>query len=118
MYGIPTSFNSKILIGDSVCQICVGIHDYQINFESGRSITMQCKFQVGQCNDTKDNINLTDTNGVNLIRLVGLRVKNCEVFNEAKIRLSFENDVFIEIFDSNPDFESFSIAGKGINLIV
>jgi len=118
MYGIPLSFNNKILISDSVCQVCVGINDYHINFESGLSITMQCKFQVGQGNDTKDNIDLTDTSGVNLFKLVGLRVKKCEVFNKAKMRLSFENDVFIEIFDSNADFESFSIVGAGINLIV
>lgn len=89
--------------------VTVGVGSLVLLFSSGARVTIQCPFQCGE----KDHLhtghgeNLSTSNF--LFPLLNHVVRKCSVIDGEILKLSFDNEIHIQVFPENNGFESYVI---------
>lgn len=111
MYGVPTDLDLDIFTGAGLEQVCVGQFHVQFNFEGGRSIGVEGRWQIlGQLGDPfADVARGAIGTAVPFHPLLGQRVVGGSVHPPEWFELRFEGGFALRIFDDSEQYESFSI---------
>ncbi len=116
MNGIPENINWKFLIGKTIEQIKVG--QFQTILEIGDvSLSMECEFDFADEKITKHGSCTLIQTLAPLLCLIGHSVTDAFKVNDSLLCLCIEK-YKLTIYDSNKNFESFSINGNGFSVIV
>ena len=117
MYGLPPDLNLRFFKGLALNQVCVGAHDVILRFHPDTSLTigstMRFEPAEGEAVEIKD---YRATAG-SLLGLIGHPVHRAHRTEEGALRLEWEQGDALELHDSSPHAESYTIR-HGDSLLV
>ena len=118
MNGVPSQIDSKLLVGAKLTQVCTGLHEVILHFDNGTTLTIECN--VTACTaDSVDEFSESTTFGKWAVIALGKKIRSMESKNGKSLLITFDDDISIEIHDSNaPNYESFTIQNGNTIVIV
>ena len=119
MYGVPKDLPLQRFLGDSICQIALGLHDIHFHFDKAGSIHVdggkwQIKDALGTIVDESIE-GLPSTRQQYRVQVIlGSEVKKFVIDAPRSISLTFSSGYSLTIYDDSEQYESFSIQPDGI----
>lgn len=118
MYGIPADIDWSFMIGAEAIQICIGKYDVIINYFKDISISMGDCFEY-----ISDGVELASDpelsrRATSLVGLLGAVVGRVDVEDGKVLILTFTNGDVLKVVDVEERYESFTVCGPGMNLVV
>lgn len=115
MYGIPLNLDLKDIIGSEIEQICLGRYDVQFRFRSGRSINVQGDIELRKGEAVIAIWNEQDNwSSGTFQKLLNTKVLAYVVPHERLLRVEFEGDYSLCLYDSSDQHESMQLYPEGI----
>ena len=113
MHGVPADLDLTFLQGATLEQVCIGAYQFWFHFDPVGTIAVEGEWELrdaaGNLMDRFIDQNVTDRGPFEIHRLLGRQVVATEVAAPTSIALRFDNGLELRIFDSSPQYESFSI---------
>jgi len=110
MYGLPINLDLKFFNEKELLQVCIGLNDMIINFEGsiGVSITSKCVYEcAGEVLEIENYVLSANI----LCSLLGKKVTEAVNEDGKNLKLRFEGDCSLNIFDDSEHYESYVIIG-------
>jgi hypothetical protein len=126
MYGIKATTDLSFLRGKTLCQVCFGPSDLQLNFAEGKTrISVESTIGYGASDGTYEKRVIGKDPGTSevledtgfLLRLLMKEVEEVHWTAEGTVTLTFAGGSKLQIYDDSQQFESYTI-GNGDQLIV
>jgi len=119
MYGVPKDLPLQRFVGDSICQIAVGLHDVHFHFNKAGNINVDGgKWQI---HDASGAVVDESIEGLPSTRqqyrvhvIIDSEVVKSEIDAPRSFTLTFSSGHKLTIFDDSEMYESFSIQPDGI----
>ncbi len=109
MYGLPSSFNTSLLVGKELSEVSFSANTVSLSFGDYALITVMGSF-VHRCKDStyvnKETIPLSSSA---LMSLVGKTVRLAEARQDGTLSLHFENSDVLVLLDDSKQYESYII---------
>lgn len=118
MYGLPKEMNLDFLVGQTLTQVCVGLHDLVLNFHGEVSITVMSRIclndphrrAVREYKDFRDSVN-------DLISILNRTIAVAKGSCDGTLDLEFESGEMLSVYDDSKEYESYIIRNSE-NVIV
>ncbi len=118
MYGLPAEVDLSFLIGKELIQIAIGPYDVQLRYDTG-GISIWSRFILTAPDGSKyEWCGEIPQQAKEVVNLVAAKISEVLPCRDGTLRLVFSNRWSIEIFDSDPTYEAYSISEEGLPLIV
>ena len=126
MYGIEAATDLSFLKGKTLCQVCFGPYDLQLNFAEGTRISVTSTVGYGASDGTyakrvigkgPDMSEVLDDTGF-LLRLLMKEVKEVHWTVEGTLTLNFGDGSRLQLYDDSQQFESYNIWDAGQLIVV
>ena len=119
MYGLPKDFNGDFFVGRTLEAVMFTENTVHLAFDNDVSVTIESSLQ----HVTSQAGELSDPQAVplrhsRLMELTGHRVLNAADAGSGTLRLQFDNDHVVNIFDDTESYESYSISHNGTAIFV
>jgi hypothetical protein len=121
MYGLPNDVDLDFLIGRTVDQVAIGIHEVIFGFDEDIRITVYQEFRYfdGQT----ESIWRPEEVGSSLMAgrtaaLLGYPVENIDRHANGMLALTFANKSRLTIIDSSKEYESYDITRPGETIVI
>ncbi len=118
MYGLPKSKDLSCLVGKEVIQVCIGLHQYILAFDSNISISLECDFCLTHETPDKDQQDMSCSYSRDLLRLLGSKITGVTNEGNGELVLIFSEGSTLRIQDSNPGYESYQIVLPNETIVV
>jgi hypothetical protein len=116
MRGVPANLDLSFLHGAEVVQLCLGRHQLQVHFHPSACINVEGRWELeddaGRLIDGGSPG--ADGEACRLIRILGRQVVGFAVAAPVSFALIFDDGLVWRVYDSSPEFESFSIQPSDI----
>ena len=109
MNGLSSSADLTPFVGREVLQLCVGIHQLQIHFDSHVSVMVEseCRFRAPAAEDLRvDSYALAASS---ICTLLGQQVRSASRTEQGGLLLRFTTDAELEVLNDSSHYESFQI---------
>lgn len=119
MYGLDESIDLGFLFNRKVEQICVGLYDVQVNINGGISIAIYGNYEHVLSNNvltSKDD--MLPEAASSLLKLLGQKIVGEKRDGSKVLKLEFSNDSTLIIYDDDERYESYTIDGPDVSIIV
>jgi len=118
MYGIPENQDFSFLIGRRMLQLCIGLHQVQLNFDKGVSITIEGTFEhESPAGFVRHDVGVPES-AASLVSLLGRAVESPERESASSLLVRFAGGRVLRLLDSSDTHESFQMYGPGVEIIV
>jgi hypothetical protein len=118
MNGVPKDLPLHRFVGDSICQIALGMHDVHFHFNKAGSINVEGKWQIYDASGTivDESIDgLPSTRQHYRVHVIfDSDVEKFDIDAPHSFTLTFANGHKLTIHDESEQYESFSIQPDGI----
>lgn len=109
MYGLPENLDLSIFINAILLQVCIGANEVILKFDGNITITIESVIKI---HDEKSNEitleNAPDT-AAHIVDFLSNKIIEAIKIDDGTLRLKFQNDMFIDIYDTFDDYESYQI---------
>lgn len=109
MYGINKDTNLDDLVGQTLEQVCIGLHDMQLKFSKNIAIVMQCEVIVNYNLDEKTISPDNPSELSFLAKMLGKSIIGYYIDEPYRLTLVFCDEAEIVLVDSNREYESYVI---------
>jgi len=110
MYRIPYDLNLDDIVRSQILKICLGQHQVDFHFGSGRQITVYSDIEIFDrktliaCWNEKSNWST-----ITFQKLLNTDIVSYEVINDRLLVIRFEGDIELHLKDSSDQYESIEI---------
>jgi len=119
MYGLPSDFDAKFLVGRTLEQICFNQNQIALHFDDDLSIVVESAFSHGGSLTPSDaRIVEVPVKHSNLMQLLGLSVSEASGDEDGSLTLVFDNGHTFRCFDTSREYESYKIQHRATEIIV
>jgi Family of unknown function (DUF6188) len=110
MYGLPKDFTGDFFIGRTLEAVTFTVNTVHLRFDNEVSVTVLSSLQhVTSSEDELRDPQLVPLSNSRVMELLGQRVRDAVAVDFGTLRLIFENDQTLSIFDDSTYYESYSI---------
>jgi Family of unknown function (DUF6188) len=117
MYGLTAEIDLSFLVGGELQQVAVGQHEVILHFFKGISITVQSDLRLSEGDDQGDRLSGAPSQGVVLIGLLASSVVRASGA-DGTLTMEFSDGSTLAVYDSSPNFESYTITYDGGTIVV
>jgi len=118
MYGLPDGEEWILLVGKELLQVCIGSHQISLRFSGDISVNIECDFDhLPSAANGRRQLGLA-VQAKSLVSLLGTQIVKAVSENDKTLLLSFTNDEYLKIYDSNATYESFHVLAPDKEIIV
>ncbi len=119
MYGVPNDLPLQRFVGDSICQIAIGLHSIYFHFNMAGSINVdggrwQILDATGAIVDESIEGPPSSRQQYRVHVIFDSEVTKFDIDAPHSVTLSFANGHRLTIYDDSEQYESFSIQPEGI----
>jgi hypothetical protein len=107
MYGLPRGIDLSFFQQKSLLQVCFGLHDLILNFDDV-SVTVTSSIGISDSATTQNCENFLQAAGP-LTALLERRVTSASGDTAGTLKLDFDNDKSLFIYDDSRKYESYTI---------
>jgi hypothetical protein len=118
MYGLNKDVDVSFLLNRELIQLCIGLYQAILRFDDAVDITLDCEFHLNpglEVGTAKDPARMRF---LDLASLLGSPVSEVRNPGDGTLCLQFSNGSTLEIVDSNPNHESFTITTRNQLIVV
>ena len=118
MYGIDETTNLEFLVGQELCQVCIGQFQLILNFTGGASISVESS--VEHIHGSVAHIWAIEGEKQvhSLIGSLGIAIESIRIVDGNCLELRLSDESVLRILDSNDEAESFLIQGGDQEIVV
>lgn len=113
MYGLPEDFDASFLVGLTLEMVCFAQYQVYLHFNEKAMITIMGTFSY-----KTDSIISTPVLDSNLMELTGCAVLNANGTTDGTLSLLFDNGQTLRIYDANKQYESYTVAFRGKEIVI
>lgn len=117
MHELNVDMDVSFFVGQTLIQACFGPHDLILNFNKDQSVTLSIWSSIAcvRVDGAIKRVSDFREEAEFILNLLDLSVVSAQVLPGDALRLSFENGMYVEIYDDSDRYESYSIHhdGKG-----
>jgi hypothetical protein len=119
MYGLPTNFDGKFLVGLTLEQICFNQNQVALHFDNDVSIVVESAFshEGYQSASPAQPLDVPVASS-DLMQLLGCSISNASGDKAGTLTLVFDNGHALKCFDTAREYESYRIEHGGKVVIV
>jgi hypothetical protein len=117
VYGLTPDVDVSFLAGAELQQVAVGQNEVILNFGSRVSVTVASDLRLSSPHDQGDLITDAPTAGSALIALLGSTVLQATGI-DGTLTLKWSDAGTLAVYDSSPDYESYTITHDGGIIVV
>jgi hypothetical protein len=126
MYGIKATTDLSFLKGKTLCQVCFGPYDLQLNFAEGTRISVESTVGYGAADGTYAKRVIGKGPGMSevledtgfLLRLLMKEVADVHWTAEGTMTLTFTGGSRLQLYDDSQQFESYNVGNAGQLIVV
>lgn len=116
MYGVPVDLDLSRFNGATLIQVSLGEFQVQFHFTPTAEIAVEGRWELrdrsGRLIDHAQET--TDREAYRVHHLLGRQVTGSQVDAPGSITLEFDSGHRLQVFDSSPEYESFTIQPGGV----
>jgi hypothetical protein len=109
MHRISLTTDLSDLLGKSVEQICLGLHQVILRFDKDLYISIEGQFSIGDKSFKGDRRGDCRVAANDFAKLIGCNILSATVPSEDSVVIMFSNGMTLSAFDSSDHYESFQI---------
>jgi hypothetical protein len=113
MYGLPKDFNGSFLVGRILEMVCFAQYQVYLHFNERIIITIASAFSY-----KTDSVIEVPIQESNIMELLGLSVSAAMGDENSTLSIIFNNGKALKIYDTSKQYESYTIAYEGKEIIV
>jgi hypothetical protein len=113
MYGLPEDVDLSFLVDREIVQVCVGKFQAIVNCDNDIALSIEGDFLV---NGTHHGPGIEA--GAVLVRLVGRVVVSAKSVEGRHLDIGLDDGSSLTVLDSSECYESFTISGHGVTIVV
>ena len=117
MGGIDSDTDLSFLVGKELGQIGIGKSVVNLRFHDGVSVAIFSSYDIRFGNRSVA-IRRVNSGAAYLLGMIGKKIDEVELLDNATLYLEFSNYTAVVIFDHNEHGESYRIAAPGVNITV
>jgi hypothetical protein len=118
MYGLPSGTDLNFLKGRTLSQACFGPFDLILNFDENVSISIWSALSLGQSEASPRRHSAFAEVSREVLGLLEKAVLEVGWTPSGTVSLTFEGDQYLELYDDNVGYESYSISGPAGLIVV
>lgn len=119
MYGLPKDFTGDFLVGRTLEAVTFTENTVHFAFDNEVSLTVESSLKhVASSADEAPDPQPVPLRHSRLMELVGNRIRSAEAVDSGTLRLLFENEQVLSVFDDSTSYESYSIRNGGQEIYV
>lgn len=118
MYGLPSDFDVKFMVGRTLEQVCFNENQIALHFDDDLSIILESAFSHERSQSSSDSgVVEVPVTCSDLMELLGFSIARSSGDKDGTLTLEFDNGHILRCFDNSREYESYKIEYRG-NLIV
>ena len=118
MYGLPSHTQLDFLVGQTLVQICFGLHDLRLNFDKEAAIHIESEVTIQRpSGEVLHEVNMPFASQ-RLAELLDQQITQVSASKGGCLELEFSGNFRLKIHDSNKHHESYRIQHAGTELVV
>jgi Family of unknown function (DUF6188) len=117
MCGLPQGIDLGFFVGQTVDQICIGLHEILLNFSGKVSVQIESQYRFTDHLENRSTFESTVAGAPLLLSLLSIRIAAAEG-NGGTLKLSFEGGATLEVLDSSEHYESYHIRNGAASIVV
>ena len=118
MYGLPTDVDLSFLVGATLTQVCIGQNEVILNFDNDVSIMIASDVQLTPKEQSGQNLDDASAIGAAILSLLGQAVQSASGTEKGTTTLRWDGGATVEIRDTWPEWESYTISHQGKTIVV
>lgn len=119
MYGLPDDFNTDFLLGRSLEQVCINENQVYFHFDKGLHIRIESAYAYRRVeSDAIELLIEVPTFNANVLQLLGSSILQAAGTQDGTLILEFDKGQTLKIFDTSPNYESYTSDFDGKIIIV
>lgn len=118
MYGLPADVNLDFLVGARLTQVCVGQNEVILNFDTDASIMIASDVLIAPGELPSQDLGDAAAIGAALLPLLGQTLQSASGETGGTTTLTWRGGVMLEIRDTWPEWESYTISHAGQTIVV
>lgn len=111
MFGLPEDFDGSFLVGRSLLQVCIGLHEVIFRFDEDVDITVESEFRVAVGGEGQV-FESPPEGGAASLALLQQVVSEARGTKDGTLTLVFPSGV-LELYDTSANYESYQVRGHG-----
>jgi hypothetical protein len=113
MHGLPKDFDGSFFLGRILEMVCFNQNQIYLHFDDKITVAIESAFSY------KDvQVMSVPVQKSNLMELLGASVSRVQTGRDGTLELLFDNGSELKIYDTTPQYESYSITYEGHVIIV
>ena len=109
MYGLPKDLTLEFLSGQTLLQVCLGVHDLILNFHDDVSITVTSRIACAAPDGPKHEYDDFGQAAPDLMIFLNQTIVGAEGDENGTLRLMFNTGRSLSIYDDSKEYESYTI---------
>ena len=111
MFGLPDDFDGSFLVGRSLLQVCIGLHEVIFRFDEDVEITVEGEFKVAVGDEGQVFGSPVEGGAASLVLLQDT-VSDAQGATNGTLTLTFPSGM-LEIYDTSSHYESYQVRNGG-----
>ena len=117
MYGLTADVDLSFLVGAELLQVAAGQNEVILNFFGDVSIMIAADLRLSRSEHPGERLSHAPSQATTLIRLLGLSVLQASGA-DGTLRLELSDGSTLEVYDSWPNYESYTITHRAGLIVV
>lgn len=118
MYGLPKNFDIDFLLGQTLVQICFGLHDLRLNFDKSAAIHIESSVTINLPSVGIFHENSMPEASHRLAVILDRQVVEAKAEEGGCLSILFSGNILLKVHDSNCGSESYRIINSAAETIV
>jgi hypothetical protein len=118
MYGLPADVDLTFLTGAMLTQVCVGQNEVILNFDNDSSIMIAGDVRLLPPDQLQQELQEAPAIGAAVVVLLGRTLQSAQGDATGTTTLQWDDGSTLDLRDSWPDWESYTISHSGTTIVV
>ncbi len=118
MYGLPSSVDLSFLQGTTLLQLCIGENEVVFRLDPDVDIMVATEVRITLLTQIHVTSDSASDAGRSVMHLIGKSVHRALGTRDGTLKLDWDNGESLEIFDTSPFYESYTIHHPGGIIVV